>query len=117
MFSSTTMASSTTMPMASTIPSSVSTLIEKPATYITKKAPMSETGIASTGMSVERQSRRKRKMMSTTRIMAMKIVSWTSRIELRMYSVVSKPMLSSTSAGRSRSIRATRRWNSSMMAT
>ena len=41
------------------------------------------TGIASTGISVERQLRRKAKMISATSANAMKIVSSTSRIERR----------------------------------
>ncbi len=61
------MASSTTKPMANTIPRSVSTLMEKSARYMTKNAPMSEMGMASTGIMVVRQSRKNRKMMSTTR--------------------------------------------------
>ncbi len=76
--------------MASTRASSVSTLIEKPATYMMKKAPISDTGIASTGISVVRQSRRKRKITSTTRARAEKIVCWTSAIDRRMNRELSK---------------------------
>ena len=46
--------------------------------YIMKNVAMIETGIATTGMSVDLQSRRKRKMIITTRPKAMKIVSSTS---------------------------------------
>ena len=70
MFSVITMASSTTRPTDNTMASIVSTLIEKPATYITKNAPMSDTGITMQGTSVTRQSRRNRKMMMITRMNA-----------------------------------------------
>ena len=50
--STTTMASSTTMPIASTRPSSESVLIEKPSSGKTAKAPISETGTVSVGISV-----------------------------------------------------------------
>ena len=66
MFSVMTMASSTTRPTESTTASIESTLIEKPATYIRKKVPMSDTGMTMHGMSVTRQLRRKRKMMMMT---------------------------------------------------
>ena len=66
MFSVMTMASSTTRPTASTMASMESTLMEKPHRYMMKKAPMSDTGITMQGMSVTRQSRRKRKMMMMT---------------------------------------------------
>ena len=42
------------------------TLIEKPQTYMIKKAPMSETGITMQGTSVTRQSRKNRKIMMIT---------------------------------------------------
>ena len=113
MFSSTTIASSTTRPMASTRPSRVNTLIEKPATYITKKAPVSDTGIATTGINVVRQSRRKEKITRITSPKARKIVCCTSRIDRLMYFVVSKPIATSMSAGRSFLICGMRRWNSS----
>ena len=67
MFSVITMASSTTSPTESTTASMVNTLMEKPATYMIKKAPMSETGITIIGISVTRQSRKNRKMMTITK--------------------------------------------------
>ena len=91
MFSVITMASSTTRPTASTTASMVSTLMEKPATYITKKAPMSDTGMTMHGTSVTRQSRRKRKMMMMTRMKASYTVCSTSLMEARMNFVLSKP--------------------------
>ena len=66
MFSAITIASSTTSPTESTTANIVSTLMEKPETYITKNAPTNDTGITTTGTSVTRQSRRNRKMISTT---------------------------------------------------
>ena len=66
MFSAITIASSTTSPTESTTASIVKTLMEKPETYITKKAPTNETGMTTTGTNVTRQSRRNRKIISTT---------------------------------------------------
>ena len=72
------MASSTTNPVDSTIPSKVRILIEKSATYITKKEPISEMGIAMIGMSVVRQLRKKKKITNTTSPKAIKTVFSTS---------------------------------------
>jgi hypothetical protein len=83
-FSSMTMASSTTSPMASTTPRSVSTLIEKPHRYMMKNTPTSEMGTARTGISVVRQSRKKKKMIAITSRKAIRMVSRTSTIDLRM---------------------------------
>ncbi len=58
--STTTMASSTTSPMASTSPSSEMMLIEKPSSGKKMNVPMSDTGMATSGMSVARQSWMKR---------------------------------------------------------
>jgi|GEM_PF-6471820 len=66
MFSVITIASSTTRPTASTTASIDSTLIEKPAMYMTKNAPTSDTGITTHGISVTRQSRRNRKIITIT---------------------------------------------------
>ena len=65
MFSVMTMASSTTRPTESTTASIESTLIEKPATYIRKKVPMSATGMTKHGMSVTHQFRKKRKLLAS----------------------------------------------------
>ena len=91
MFSVITMASSTTRPTESTTASMVSTFMENPATYITKNAPMSETGITIQGISVTRQSRRNRKMMMITSTNASYTVFFTSSIDARMNLVLSKP--------------------------
>jgi len=54
--STTTMASSTTMAMARTSADSVSRFIEKPNISRKKNVPISDTGTAISGMSVERKS-------------------------------------------------------------
>jgi hypothetical protein len=63
-FSTTTIASSTTTPIASTRPNSERLLSVKPRPAITASVPISDTGTASIGISVARQSCRK---ISTTR--------------------------------------------------
>ena len=55
-FSITTIASSTTMPIARIRPKSVIRLIEYPIASSTANVPISDTGIASVGTSVDRQS-------------------------------------------------------------
>ena len=57
--STTTIASSTTRPIASTRPKSDSVLIEKPSSGKSANVPTSETGTASSGISVARQPCRK----------------------------------------------------------
>ena len=52
MFSNTTMASSTTRPIARTNASKVSVLIVKPRMNISAKAPISETGMVTSGINV-----------------------------------------------------------------
>ena len=58
--------------------------MENPNKYMMKKAPISETGISIKGLKAMIQSRKKRKMMSTTRQNAMARVSPTSFIEFLM---------------------------------
>ena len=53
--------------MESTIAKSVKTLMVKPARYMIKNEPISETGITNMGKIVVLQSRRKTKIMMTTR--------------------------------------------------
>ena len=67
--------------MASTTPNRVSTLMEKSSRYITKNIPTSDTGMATTGMSVERQSRKNKKIITTTSPNASRMVCSTSEIE------------------------------------
>ena len=69
-FSTTTIASSTTMPIARISPNIVGRLTEKPNSFIAANVPMSETGIAAIGMSVERTPPRKMSTTATTRMTA-----------------------------------------------
>ena len=85
------MASSTTSPTDNTTASIESTLIEKPAKYIRKNVPMSDTGITIQGISVTRKFLRNRKMIITTKINASYTVFFTSLIEARIKRVLSKP--------------------------
>ncbi len=98
--STTTMASSTTMPMASTRPSSESVLMEKPSSGKTANVPISDTGTASVGISVERTFCRKMKTTSITSPTAWNSVMTISRIPALMGRVVSSEMRYSTSAGK-----------------
>jgi len=59
--------------------------------YITKKAPINETGITMQGISVTRQSRKNRKMMMITSTNASYTVLFTSSMEARINLVLSKP--------------------------
>ena len=65
--------------------------MENPARYITKNAPINDTGITIHGTRVTRQSRRNRKMMMMTRTKASYTVCFTSSMEARMNLVLSKP--------------------------
>src|SRR5208337_947177 len=77
-FSTTTIASSTTMPTASTSPNKVRLLIEKPNKDITKNVPISDTGMATSGMMVARQVCRNTKTTITTSATASKMVLMSS---------------------------------------
>ena len=66
-FSTTTIASSTTMPIASTSPNSDRLFSVNPNIAMKKKVPISDTGIATSGMIAARQVCRNRMMTSTTR--------------------------------------------------
>ena len=78
MFSSITIASSTTRPMASTMASRVSVLTVKPNAYMSANAPMRETGMVTSGISVARRLRRNSKITPMTRTTAMPTVMSTS---------------------------------------
>ncbi len=65
-FSTTTIASSTTMPIASTRPNSDSMLSEKPNAAMAAKVPISDTGIANTGINVARHDCRNSSTTRTT---------------------------------------------------
>ncbi len=99
-FSITTIASSTTMPIASTRPNKVSRLTEKPSSRMPKKAPITETGTASTGISVARQLWRKRNTTSVTSPSASNSVFATSLIDAVMKGVVSKATCQCTPCGK-----------------
>ena len=86
-FSTTTIASSTTMPTASTRPNSVRLFSVKPNVAMKKKVPISDTGMATIGMTAARQVCRKMTMTRTTRITASPIVSITALTDSRMNSV------------------------------
>src|SRR3546814_10108611 len=92
MFSSITIASSTTSPIASTIASNVRVLMVKPNAYIRPNAPISETGIVTSGISVARQLRRNRKITMTTSSTASNTVLNTSSIDFSMKIVLSNAM-------------------------
>ena len=83
-FSTTTIASSTTMPMASTRPNSDRLLSVKPNSSITKKVPISDTGMAASGMIAARQVCRNRTTTSTTRTMASRMVCQTASTDCWM---------------------------------
>ncbi len=87
--------------MASTNPKRVSTFIENPAIYIMKNAESMDTGIANTGIMVERQSLRNKNMISTTNPKAMNNVSSTSFIDSLTGFVKSNPTINRYSLGTS----------------
>jgi hypothetical protein len=100
MFSIMTMASSTTKPVAM-----VSAMIDrllrlKPARYITASVPISDSGTDRLGMSVARQSPRKRKITATTSTTAKVSSICTSRTEARMVTVRSVRTVTSSELGR-----------------
>ncbi len=66
MFSTTMMASSTTSPIASTMASRVSRFTVNPRASMTLPTPISDSGTATAGMTVERNEPRKRKITATT---------------------------------------------------
>ncbi len=86
-FSTTTIASSTTMPIASTRPNRDRLLSVKPNNPMKKNVPMSETGMATMGISAARQVCRKTITTSTTRMIASPIVSSTALTDCWMNSV------------------------------
>ena len=86
-FSTTTMASSTTMPTASTSPNSDRLFSEKPSEARTLNAPISDTGIAITGISDARQVCRNTITTATTSRIATRMVLTTSCTDWEMNSV------------------------------
>jgi len=89
--STTTMASSTTRPMASTSPSSEMMLMENPSSGNSAKAPTSDTGIATRGMTVARQSWRKRKMRAMTSVRKMSFTPASMLVVLSTIVAASTP--------------------------
>src|SRR5436309_459956 len=86
-FSTTTIASSTTMPMASTSPNNERLLIENPNANMTANVPISDTGIAASGMIEARQVWRKMITTITTSKIASSNVCTTASIECRTNTV------------------------------
>ena len=91
-FSTTTMASSTTSPTASTMASRVNRFNVNPKINMMNRAPMSEIGIATTGISTERRVPRNKKMTTTTMPNVSMSVWTTSLIAFSMYLVESYGM-------------------------
>ena len=100
MFSSMTMASSTTKPAATVSAIRVRLLIEKPATYMTPKVPISDSGTAMEGITVADSLRRNRKVTSTTSATASTSSNCTSCTAARMVWVRSVSWITSRLAGR-----------------
>ena len=75
---------SATKPDTSTAPARVRVLIVKPSTSISAKAPISETGMVTSGIRVARKLRRNTKMISSTSNIASPIVVNTASIERSM---------------------------------
>ena len=84
MFSMTTMASSMRMPIDSDSPSIVMLLNVNPMKSMNQKVATTDVGIATALMSVERKSRRKKRMMITARMAPNTRSNFTSLIECSM---------------------------------
>src|SRR5215470_12329438 len=84
MFSSITMASSTTNPTDRVRASKVMLLIEYPNRYMAAQVAIREIGTASAGIVVAAAERKNRKMTSTTKLMAIASVTFTSSTESRI---------------------------------
>src|ERR1700739_1276254 len=89
-FSTTTMASSTTMPIASTSASSEIVLAEYPMSRSTANVPMTDTGTATSGITVVLSLPRNRKTTIATRMIATTRVRTTSTIVAVTNTVLSK---------------------------
>ncbi len=83
-FSTTTIASSTTIPIDSTRPNIDKLFSEKPNSCMTVSVPISDTGIASSGMIAVRQRCRNSTTTSTARIIASSNVSSTASTAARV---------------------------------
>src|ERR1700724_3397806 len=94
------MASSTTIPIASTKPNIVSVLIVNPKGIKKQNVPNMETGIASTGIKVERQVCKNKKTTMATNPNVFSNVPTTSCIETFTTVTDSNGTLYSTSDGK-----------------
>src|SRR5580704_756023 len=94
------MASSTTIPIASTKPNMVSVLIVNPNGMKKQNVPRMETGMASTGISVERQFCKNRNTTIATSPSVFNKVHTTSDMETFTTVTASNGTLYSTSAGK-----------------
>src|ERR1700761_3660793 len=94
------MASSTTIPMASTKPNIVSVLMVKPSGIKKQNVPNMDTGMAKTGISVERQVCKNRNTTSATNPSVFNSVPTTSCIETFTTVTDSNGTLYSTSVGK-----------------
>ena len=88
-FSTITMASSTTNPTESTIASKVSRLIVKPAASMMNTAPIKEIGMATIGISTDRNDPRNKKITMTTISSVSPSVCKTSLMASWIYAVES----------------------------
>src|ERR1700744_1427695 len=94
------MASSTTIPIASTKPNMVNVLMVKPSGIKKQKVPNMETGIANTGINVDRQVCRNTNTTIATNPKVINKVTTTSFIETFTTVTDSKGTLYSTSVGK-----------------
>src|SRR5688572_19227279 len=94
------MASSTTIPIDNTKANNVSVLMVNPKGMKKIKVPISETGIANTGIKVARQFCKNKNTTITTNANASSKVITTSRMEASTTVVVSKGTMYSTSLGK-----------------
>lgn len=101
MFSMTTMASSTTRPAATMSAISDRLFSENPYRYMMVKVPISDTGIATLGISAARRLPRNPSTTSTTRPAASSSVTCASRSVARMTGERSSTTFSSAEAGTS----------------
>src|SRR5689334_18577003 len=93
-------ASTTTIPIANTEPNIVSVLMAKPNGIKKQKVPTIDTGIASTGISVERRFCKNRKTTTATSPSVISSVFTTSCIDTFTTVTDSKGTEYSTSAGK-----------------
>src|ERR1700743_2787798 len=94
------MASSTTIPIASTKPNMVSVFMVKPSGIKKQNVPKIDTGIASTGISVDRHVCKNRNTTTATSASVFNNVPTTSSIETFTTVTDSNGTLYSTSEGK-----------------